>query len=517
MSLLGGFMERIAFIDLGSNSVRFVISEIHDNGSYQLIYQQKESIRLSEGLSAAKRLSETAIARALRTLKGFAHIAQVMKVTNTISVSTAAVRFAKNGNDFIALVKQETGFELKVISGEEEAQLGFLGVINTIGLKDFILFDLGGASIEISLVKNRKLQNSVSLPIGALTLTEKYQKNKELTVEEYEHMIHHIKTVFHKEKWLRKCNLPLVGIGGTIRNLAKMDQRLHNYPITKIHNYEFTEDRLATLFELVKSKPLSQRKKIAGLSAERADIIIAGTAIIYILLSYVNAKCIYASGSGLREGLFYQYYKKHYPKEAKSLSNIVKHSAYNILQSSSQYEFQHVRCVSNLALMIFDDWKQLHKGTTRLRSILETAALLHDLGKQINYYSHARHSFYMIINSNLYGLSHREQVLCAFIAAFSHGINNRMLKTSPYATLLNQEDLKQLPKMSIILSLAEAIDNTHEQFVNTIKTEFTEKKVILTINLKKDVIIDSTDLLLDKLCHQFKKEYGKPLSIKWIV
>ena len=221
-------MKRVALIDLGSNSVRFVISEITESGSYRLVYQQKESIRLSEGMWTHQMLMKPAMERAIKTLKALSHMAKAMGVTEIYGIATAAVRLAKNGKQFIAKVLQETSISLRPISGEEEAYLGFLGVVNTIGLDDFIVFDLGGASVEVSLIENRQLKRSVSLPMGALVMTGQFKAGREFTSGEYERMVHHIQTLLHRESWLKDAKLPLIGIGGTARNIAKMDQREKN-------------------------------------------------------------------------------------------------------------------------------------------------------------------------------------------------------------------------------------------------------------------------------------------------
>ena len=212
-------MKRIAFIDLGSNSVRFVIYEISKTGSYRLIYQEKESVRLSENMWGTHELTKEAMERSLRALKGFVHMADAMEANTIKAVATAAVRLAKNGDAFIKSVKERTGLDLECIAGEEEARLGFLGVINTIGLKDFIIFDLGGASTEITLVRNRHITKSVSLPIGALTLTGTYQKGDEYTPKELDKLTKVVKKTIKEHTWLRNVKLPLLGIGGTARNI----------------------------------------------------------------------------------------------------------------------------------------------------------------------------------------------------------------------------------------------------------------------------------------------------------
>lgn len=508
-------MKRISFIDLGSNSVRFTISEISDNGSYQLIYQQKESIRLSEGMSSKNKLTKEAIARAVRALKGFAHMAKAMNSTTVKAVATAAVRYAKNGQEFIDLVKKETGFTLECISGLEEARLGFLGVSNTIDLSDFVLFDLGGASIEVTLVRERKIVRSVSLPMGALTVTESFQKGTELKESEYEAMMIHIMSTLAREPWLQNVKLPLVGIGGTLRNLAKIDQRASEYPIQKLHNYKLKPERLEEIFKSVRNKNLAQRRKISGLSQERADIIIAGTAIIWQLYQYTQGTTLYVSGCGLREGLFYDYYGEHYLNQDGLVEDILKHSTENLLLSTPQNDLIHAKYVTNVANMLFDQWHSLHKLPPRMRQLLQTAALLHDSGKRINYYSHARHSLYVIVNANLYGLTHQEQALCGFMAAFSHGSNSKLLKSNLYAKLLSEEERDYLAKASLLLALAEALDESHEQSVCFLTTTIDENTIRLTAWHKEGYDKTLAEVALEKLQKQVKKEFKRDLEVLW--
>jgi len=511
----GKNMKRVSFIDLGSNSVRFVIIEINKNGSYQLIYQQKESIRLSENMWEKNRLTDEAIDRAILTLKGFAHMAKAMESEEIYAVATAAVRLAKNGDDFIRIVKERTGINLECIDGSEEAFLGFLGVVNTIGLEDFILFDLGGASIEITLVKSRKIKQSVSLPMGALTLTGEFQKGDEMSEKERKSLISYIQDMLSKEKWLKNKQLPLVGIGGTVRNLAKIDQRAHNYPIAKLHNYELTYERLDEIYDMVCNKSLEQRRKIAGLSVERADIIIAGTALIRELMQFVDANTIRVSGCGLRDGMFYRYYGEHYLNPDGIIDNILMHSTQNVLLGMVQCDLIHAKYITNLATMLFDQWNLVYQWGERARELIQVAALLHDLGKSINYYGHARHSAYLIVNSNLYGLSHREQAICAFVAANSHGANNKFIKSSPYGHLLSTDDKTMIAQVSLILALAEAIDESHEQSAVLVNSDFTDKDITVTVWKKPGGNTSMAEVVINKLIKQCKKDFKKNLLVEW--
>lgn len=197
-------MERIAIIDLGSNSIRFVIMQIGAHGSYKLVYQEKKSIRLAEGMTLdSRQLTEEAQQRALQCLTVYAHIMAVQKVKKVLAVATAAVRNAVNGASFLKRVRLNTGIPMTIISGKAEAALGFSGVAHTIDRKDFLLFDLGGASVEISLVKNKKRVHSISIPLGAVTLTEMFHSSGSVPYD----MINEIKN-FIQKNWLRSPGSP---------------------------------------------------------------------------------------------------------------------------------------------------------------------------------------------------------------------------------------------------------------------------------------------------------------------
>ena len=245
-------MEKLAIIDMGSNSIRFVVLQIADNRSYSLLYQEKESIRLGQGLSQTGELSSEGMQRAMTCLNVYKHIMEVMEITNCMAVATAAVRNAGNGDAFLKRIYKETGITMSVITGEREAYLGYLGVINTIAMKDFLLFDLGGASVELTLVKGGEIAHSISIPIGAVTITEKFNLQGNVDPDALQDCVKFIRKKLQAVEWLKGLDLPLIGIGGTARNFAKMDQRATNYELSKVHNYILSLTNFNALYEQIK-------------------------------------------------------------------------------------------------------------------------------------------------------------------------------------------------------------------------------------------------------------------------
>ena len=505
-------MQRIAIIDIGSNSARLVISHIYKSGAYNMVYNQKEALRLSQKVDDTNMLTEEAFASTIDTMRSFAHMCKVYQADKTIAVATAAIRNASNGAELVAKVAEETGIQLHIISGKTEAYISYLGVINTLDVKNGIIFDLGGGSTELILFKNRKILESVSLPLGAVNTTGMFNTRNEMPPNVYNDLNAFIMSRLAQYPWLKQSNLPLIGVGGTARTVAKIIQRAKKYPATKIHNYSYPIQTFRSFFNKLCLTNLEQRKKISGLSTERSDIILAGSSIISCLLEATGAKKLITSGCGLREGLFYDYYSKsnNVPLIAK---NILERSRENTLRLFES-DTAHARHITKLALAMFDGWMELHKVRKSYRRLLETAALLHDIGITINFYSHARHSAYMIQNAKLFGLTHKEQIITSAIAGWHNGISKNYFKSRFYKEMLTENNWKLINKLSLLLALAESLDYSEMRMVHTLTPSFNKKNALLTLHAEHYPTIEMHQLK-DHLSW-FKKAFGVELKVEVI-
>ena len=505
-------MQRIAIIDIGSNSARLVISHIYKNGAYNMVYNQKEALRLSQKVDGQNLLTEEAFTSTIDTMRSFAHMCKIYQADKTIAVATAAIRNASNGGELVAKVAELTGIQLHIISGNTEAYISYLGVINTLDVKNGIIFDLGGGSTELILFKNRKILESVSLPLGAVNTTGMFNIRNEMPSNVYNDLNAFIMSRLSQYPWLKQNNLPLIGVGGTARTVAKIIQRAKKYPATKIHNYAYPVQTFRSFFNKLRLTNLEQRKKISGLSTERSDIILAGSTIISCLLEATGAKKLITSGCGLREGLFYDYYSKsnNVPLIAK---NILERSRENTL-SLFEADTAHARHITKLALAMFDGWMELHKVRKSYRRLLETAALLHDIGITINFYSHARHSAYMIQNAKLFGLTHKEQIITSAIAGWHNGISKNYFKSRFYKEMLTESNWKLINKLSLLLALAESLDYSEMRMVHTLTPSFNKKNALLTIHSEHIPTIEMHQL--QDHMSWFKKAFGVELKVEVI-
>lgn len=501
--------ERVAIIDLGSNSARLIVMTIYHNGAYNLVYNQKESVRMSEGMLESGVLTRNAMWRAIGTLKVFAHMCELIKVDKILAVATAAVRNAKNGAEFVDLVHQHTGIPLRVVSGEAEARLGYTGIINTIDVENAVLFDLGGGSTEITLVKNRQPVEVFSLPFGAVNLTEKFDSQDKISDCQLTAMRDYIMKRLERLPWLKRLGLPLVGVGGTARNIAKMDQKYKHYPFPKVHNYRFGAMAFEELWRELTRTNLSQRRKYPGLSSERADIIIAGTTIVKSLLELSQASQIIVSGCGVREGMFLEYYLSK-QQSSVIIPDILLHSTRNMLLFYKGNE-AHAEHVAKLAETMFDKWQPILRLSVRDRRLLRVAALLHDIGITINYYDHARHSAYLVENARLFGLTHREQMLAAVVTGWHNGPAAKYVRNKIYSEFLDQNNWQTARKLSLLLALAESLETTELGLVQDVEPTITGNQATLKLITRDPVSIER------QAAGQHRKWFKKELGFELII
>ncbi|MFT8410921.1 MAG: Ppx/GppA family phosphatase [Schleiferilactobacillus perolens] len=301
-------MENLVVIDLGSNSVRMTITEVHDDGTTKVVAQEKDMVRLSEDMGPEKILQDDAMTRTIEAMKKFVKTFKSLPNVHLHAVATAATRQAKNQSEFLTNLKDATGVEVKVISGEQEAYYDYLGVTNTLPVVNAVIMDTGGASIELIFMLQRRIQNLISIPMGSVSLTETYLDPEHITAPALFKLTTAMDRLYNDIWWLDKArNLPIVALGGSNRTLAKIERRRAKTPhFENIHGFRMSTDQVNRVFSTVIGADLTERKEIPGLSKDRADIIVGGMVPIVNLMRFLDSDRITFSQSGLREGVLYE-------------------------------------------------------------------------------------------------------------------------------------------------------------------------------------------------------------------
>ena len=296
---------RVAIIDLGSNSIRMNVIDIRDNNAV-VLENIRRIVRLSEGMGEEKLIRQNAVDRTLAVLKDFKKIIDDMAVDEVRAIATAALRSAKN-SELFTVPASEIGIEFEIISGEREAYYDYMGVVNTLPVSDCMIVDIGGASTELIYVKDGKNTEMVSIPMAAVNITEKYFSGTVADDKELDFAVEQFADRLREVEWLKNVsNVNIVGIGGTIRALAKMqnvaDDKVHGFTMSK----ELTFDKI---YELVKM-PIEARASVDGIGNGRADIILGGVVPLLAIMDYINSPKLISCVSSLREGVMYDILKK---------------------------------------------------------------------------------------------------------------------------------------------------------------------------------------------------------------
>lgn len=303
---------KIGAIDIGTNSMRLLVAEYIDGKLYN---REKfvNTTRIGQGVDSEGYISEEAIERNIKALKEFSDIANEKGCEYIYCIGTSALRDSKNGNEFIDLAKVETNLDVDIISGEEESNLGFIGVLQ--GLDDtnnILVLDIGGGSTEFILGDESGIKYAKSENIGALRMTEKFLSTDPICENEFEDMSNFIEeTISDTINILKEKNIrQIVGIGGTITSVSAINQELETYSMEKIHGSKVNEKELDNILQNLKKMTLNDKKNIKGLQPKRADIITAGVRILNIIMKKLEKENIIVSEYDNLEGLICQKTKK---------------------------------------------------------------------------------------------------------------------------------------------------------------------------------------------------------------
>ncbi len=501
---------KIGIIDLGSNTARLVIANLFADGRYMVEDELKESVRLGQDMDRDGFLKPQRIAETIRTLKGFKKLCDASGVDRIIAVGTAAVRRAKNQRSFLDEIQVSCNITVRVLSEEEEAILVYRGVINSMDIPKGLIIEIGGGSTKIVHYNRRNLLNYASLPFGAVTLTDLFL-NDPTPQEAAAHVEEFFTEQLKKVPWLKDVNVAdvqMIGVGGSFRNLFKISRLVRKYPLDRPHNYRIDTEDFLGIYEMLSALDVDKRKKIKGLSPNRADIMPAAAAIVKSFVDYMGFKTFAISANGLREGLLIN---QALPiTQEKPISDVLSYSLSTIAQYAG-CNMKHVEHTIQLSIQLFKQLRVLHKFSRQYLKILKIAASLHDIGERVRFYHHGRHSCYMILNSAICGATHREVVLAAFVAGCHNYEDINMSEWVKYKDVVLEEDLEAVKKLGVLLRLAESLDRTECSLVVGLNCDVLGDSVIMKTEVVGDAALEIRDAA--KCNPEFKKAFRKNLEI----
>lgn len=304
-------MQNLVILDFGSNSVRFSINQLTGNNSFKEVLRNKATTRLAEGMgkqNGPKKLTQAAITRTLQAVADFQRVYQTYPDIKVVGIATAAVREAINRASFIDQVAQLTGCQIQVLSAKQETYFDYLAVINSLPLSECLLLDVGGGSCELALIKDSNFVDGISLPFGAVSLSEKFCPGNDFSAKQLFLLQDFLVKKFQQLSWLQAAqHLPLVLLGGCNRSVARIKRVQAGFAQTNsFHGFSLSATAFKEIYAELLGKKLSERRLVSGMEAARADIILAGMAPVILLLWQLSSPKVVFSESGAREGFIYQ-------------------------------------------------------------------------------------------------------------------------------------------------------------------------------------------------------------------
>lgn len=503
-------METVAVIDLGSNTARMVLARILPNGHFIIFDELKETVRLGQDMDRDGFLKPSRVAQAVKTLKMFRKLCDSYNVDKVYAFATNAVRRAKNQKSFIEEINAVCGFKIRVLSEEEEAMHIYYGVVNSMDIPKAVILDMSGSSLQLIQYSRRNILNRENLPLGTISLTDLFATEGDVIEERMQKMYEYVSEQLDKIEWLKNLEpeVQFIGVGGVFRNLARICRRLKRYPVDMIHNYNVTKEDFDTVYDMVSHVEAEKLSKIKGLSSERADIFPAALSSISAIFAKTNFDRLIISGSGIREGFLFNHAVP--TTLEKPISDILGYSAYTIM-SYCGLNVPHAEQVCNLSIQLYKQLRVLHKLPRQYVKVLRVAALLHDSGSLIKYYNKYKHTFYFILNSNLYGVTHRELVLAAFVAQGLRKNDFNMAEWAKYKDILLEEDIVAVMRLSVILRIAESLDRSMQGNVKGINCDVLGDSVIMKTEVEGDCTLEIRDAM--DAAGEFARSYKKNLDI----
>jgi len=517
--------DRIAAIDVGTNSIRLIIAEASNDGSYRVLDDEKEITRLGRGLQSSGQMDPGAITHSVAAISRMKSIAEGYGVSSLRLVATAAPRLASNAHVLLNAVHQATGLHLEVIDAEQEAMLAYNSAANAFDLTSLpaIVVDIGGGSTEAILsvginVAGGRPSQSVgpgviervyTLPIGVIGLTERFGLAERVTERRFKELRTYVKSIVRDH--FGKGGVPIVpqimvGTGGTFTTLAAMarmhvlGERADGLLSRSVQGFEVTRAETRHLLDYLRKLSARERTRVPGLPGDRADIILAGLVIVDVLLKTVGANKFRAHDGGIRDGILLEMVRSGAAVSGSETKGQADRPdpvrSARKFASACGFEQSHALHVAQLSLNIFDHLlpcfaEELHAAdidAARARQVLEAAAILHDVGYLINYNAHHKHSYHLISHADLAGWTSTEVQVIANIARY-HRRASPSQKHRPFAALA-QPHQHLVRILAGILRIADGLDRTHMQVVSSLTIKLKGKEAYMSVTALEEPSVD---------------------------
>jgi exopolyphosphatase/guanosine-5'-triphosphate,3'-diphosphate pyrophosphatase len=497
----------VAAIDIGSNAVRMVVAQVLADGKIDILERMRRAVHLGQDTFLRSRLSQRTILAGIAILRDYRRVLDSYHVSQVRAVATSAVREAQNSDAFLDRIMMATNLDVEVIEPVEEGRLTVNAVLHSVGdAADVrrgvaLIIDVGGGGTLLTLLRGGAISASGSYALGSIRLQEMLatsQESAERAADLFRHQIASALTIIRTSLPLHEVE-HLIAVGGDARFAAARIGK----PV-ETGDLEVMEPRAFDRFvKRCATHTPAELARLYALPFADAETLVPALLTYQALLHATQANQILVSDVTMRDGLLLDLTQTPQPEETKAQVNSILQSAKGIGEKY-RYDATHARHVADLAVSLFDALRGEHKLSDRDRLLLEVAAILHDVGTYVGGSSHHKHSYYLILNSEIFGLRRAELQTVALVARYHR--RSAPKRTHPEYMALPREGRMVVSKLAAILRVADALDRGHVQQVRNLRFEQDANELVIYVpgvpdlTLERRALAGKTDL--------FEEVYG---------
>jgi exopolyphosphatase/guanosine-5'-triphosphate,3'-diphosphate pyrophosphatase len=503
----------IAAIDAGSNAVRLSVARAYSALDIEPLITERYPLRLGEGVFVRHRFSEEILKKAVKAFRHLRGIMDEFGVTKYRAVATSATREAQNRDVLVRRVKQATGITLEVIGAKEESRLGRESALAAVGaeVQPRCIVDLGGGSLELTILRDHTVEQGVQLPIGAVRLMTTLNLPGVIRPVQAEQVRRYVRALLESRLPTRPnlADQVAVALGGNAETLSNVapGPRQDGLPTLEL---SLLRERLGDILK----RDVRERMKAHGVRRDRADVMGVAAIIFVTLGRYLNVQRFLIPGVGIREGLlqeiaheaFSRKEPHRYDDEARQI--LIGTRTYG---RRFEYDQRHAEHVRELSLMLFDQLQAIHHLPPQSRVQLEAGALLHDVGHRISHRGHHKHGEYLALNGDIPGLEGRDRNIVGAVVRY-HNRKSEPASHHPAYSALNSNDKRISRRLASIVRIAEGLDHSHRQRVQSLRASFHRGAVTLQVEARGDAAEDLRDA--ERSSNLFEKEFHVQLYFR---
>ncbi len=505
-------MPTFAAVDIGSNSVRLKIARLHV-GRLRSLHEDREVTRLGDGVFRSGFLTPESMAETIKVLRRFHRATQQIVTDSVRVVATSALRDARNSQAFLEWVKSATGWRVEIISGVEEARLIHLGLITTprIDRLPTLMIDLGGGSCELTISQNGHIRDAVSLPLGAVRLSNEFLGHDPPRKGELKQLRGFIaREVTKAEDRINAARIKnVIATSGTAAALAAAAS--HSRRNNGRQRAMVSRSEMSRIAKKLARLPVAERRKIEGIGPRRAEIVVAGAMVFHELIDRLTLKGFRYSPLGLRDGILAQM-AADYDRSTRSGRQIESERWESILKAVDHYhaDRKHGMNVRESAMLLFSALHSVHRLPPEYREWLSAAAMLYEVGDYVSRNGRHRHAHYIISNSEILGFTPQQRRIIGAIARYL-GKSRPTVDDVPMK-MIDNEDRTDVEKAIVLLRLARALNLGRSRAVERVRISVRSASVKLTLLARRRMGVDLEMWALQRESDYFREVFGRELS-----